>query len=483
MPGFRFMQPSEPESPEAVHRRAVAAWYLNDRHRLLWNVPLFICTALLLLALALAGEARSVSKARAENLTELDALKPASIADERNAATLYREAFNARDAASSTAYYRAFGNATPAWGSDVGLDQPAYVNYVEKHAASREKLMAGAELESADWNLNYRGGYAALFTHINQMREMARVMAAAARLEASKGRHPEAARLLGAIYRFGRHLETDPILYSCLASISVTSVADRTLEAILFFHPPERQEYLDGYRSALRTDRGSQAACRRSLRGEIPLMKRTLIMFARGYDDSPEVMGFEVSCLTPIWFGSELHAFDAGAALLQSACDENRCVEGEEMSKVLAQATRGTQVFSQQFLLSSCAVLEAFHRSEADGQKLVLALSVLGFRLRTGAYPKRLEDLVPQDLPEIPKEPWHGRTWVMSKESYGWVEKRPDSNALREIGKCHLRIYSFGSNGRDDGGRCHWIDPDETDHVVVSDDAAIRLPLMEAPAP
>jgi hypothetical protein len=57
------------------------------------------------------------------------------------------------------------------------------------------------------------------------------------------------------------------------------------------------------------------------------------------------------------------------------------------------------------------------------------------YKSRTGRYPERLEELVPALLPEVPIDPFTGKTLVYRREGEGFI------------------VYSLGSNQRDDGGR------------------------------
>jgi hypothetical protein len=57
------------------------------------------------------------------------------------------------------------------------------------------------------------------------------------------------------------------------------------------------------------------------------------------------------------------------------------------------------------------------------------------FKSRTGAYPERLEALVPGILKEVPIDPFTGKPFVYRREGEGFI------------------VYSLGSNEKDDGGR------------------------------
>lgn len=88
-----------------------------------------------------------------------------------------------------------------------------------------------------------------------------------------------------------------------------------------------------------------------------------------------------------------------------------------------------------------------------------------------GAYPARLEDLAPRFLDRIPTDPFTGGPFVYERRGAGYL------------------LYSFGPNGRDDGGTDlltpivtgEWVE--ESPHLgdVKTTDVVVRLPLPGSP--
>ena len=61
------------------------------------------------------------------------------------------------------------------------------------------------------------------------------------------------------------------------------------------------------------------------------------------------------------------------------------------------------------------------------------------YKSRTGRYPDRLEELVPDLLPEVPIDPFTGKPLVYRREGEGFI------------------VYSLGSNQKDDAGRSTYM--------------------------
>ena len=76
----------------------------------------------------------------------------------------------------------------------------------------------------------------------------------------------------------------------------------------------------------------------------------------------------------------------------------------------------------------------ACQRSSARLRCADAALAVERYRLKHGAWPGRLDDLVPEFLADVPVDPFTGQRLSFRRTDYGVV------------------VYSFGPDGRDDAG-------------------------------
>ena len=91
----------------------------------------------------------------------------------------------------------------------------------------------------------------------------------------------------------------------------------------------------------------------------------------------------------------------------------------------------------------------------------LLSFALAAYRADNGAYPEKLEQLKPKYTAELPKD-------IFNNDAALQYSRTKDGYLL----------YSFGPNGRDDGGRGQDDRPEGTDY----DDLAVRVPSNRKPA-
>jgi hypothetical protein len=99
-------------------------------------------------------------------------------------------------------------------------------------------------------------------------------------------------------------------------------------------------------------------------------------------------------------------------------------------------------------------VQQAYDRSEQTGRNLQIAFALAAFRADTGRYPAKLDELAPKYLAAVPDDLFTGKPLVYKPTATGY------------------QFYSFGVDGKDDGGR--WVDDDPK-----GDDPGVRMPLKK----
>ena len=87
-------------------------------------------------------------------------------------------------------------------------------------------------------------------------------------------------------------------------------------------------------------------------------------------------------------------------------------------------------------------------------QNQQVAFAMAAYRLENGRYPAKLDELAPKYLPAVPGDLFSGKALIYRPEGRGYL------------------FYSFGVNGKDDGGR--WSDDEPP-----GDDLRVRMPLPE----
>jgi hypothetical protein len=135
------------------------------------------------------------------------------------------------------------------------------------------------------------------------------------------------------------------------------------------------------------------------------------------------------------------------------------------------------------FLPALQAASDVEDRANAQLQLLRLAAALAVFRAEHGAYPEKLDELVPGVLQELPVDLYTAKPFVYQRMNGGYL------------------LYSLGANGDDDGGSNKTmsilngesisdLNPDEAERLESqipdsADDWSIRLPTpkWEMPKP
>jgi hypothetical protein len=105
-------------------------------------------------------------------------------------------------------------------------------------------------------------------------------------------------------------------------------------------------------------------------------------------------------------------------------------------------------------LPSTRKVQNAADRAEQVQRDLYVAFALAAYRLDTGRYPAKLEELAPKYLAEVPGDLFSGQALVYRPAENGYL------------------FYSVGVNGKDDGGR-------QADDDPPGDDVRVRMPLPD----
>ena len=138
--------------------------------------------------------------------------------------------------------------------------------------------------------------------------------------------------------------------------------------------------------------------------------------------------------------------------------------------RALPSAPQGVRLFALALGLSllilglTKVVLPAYFSSPSPSEReasLRTAFTTLGLALeqwksREGAYPDRLEQLVPQDIEAIPLDPW-----APGASSLHYVIQKAGTDAVQGS----VLLYSVGPDGVDDGGRGGSVGSSSVDRV------------------
>jgi hypothetical protein len=194
--------------------------------------------------------------------------------------------------------------------------------------------------------------------------------------------------------------------------------------------------------------------------GDLPALKDRSIRFdAVANVGNPWFDRLAAALRMPTWLQtvSALEAFDADqtqftgdtqAALVYSLLLNPSSDLSEPIGKLLLLMT----------LPAARDAAEAEARTAQHFELTRLGFLLAAFRADKGRYPLQLSELAPKYLPQVPADLFTG----------GPLAYRPQPNGYL--------LYSFGPNGRDDGGLRH---EDRTKGVnEVSDDVVVRIPIQ-----
>ena len=400
---------------------------------------------------AVAAEGRALRVEAAQLVTASMPPEP-SAAD--NAAPIYLRAFAAMDADKAL-----FANGSPASEpSTADIASPAVAELLARHATTLELLRRAADRPGCrftrDWS---RPSFDMLLQETQQLRQAGRLLALAARLEASRGDAEAAIHDIVRVHRVAMHAASEPVLVSGLIGQAIETTAVTTLAAELPALGKDGLPLLDeaSFRDFLETP----VSYRRHFLGEEAFGLATLADLANGTPEQstlamlrsvndPETPAFlfdrplsflyrcfmlpaDIASYRDVMRRFQRVASSMGGASAKTLPELEK--QTGEVERILKERRAG--IFSALMVPALTGVL----RSQARGEALHAAAKVLVAatreRLATGEPPEAPADLAPGRLAALPRDPF-----TLDKPL---LSKRTDDRFL---------VYSVGPDGEDDGG-------------------------------
>ncbi len=454
--------------PVASKRRQLAQWYLRDKHRALWQLPLWIAIATGIALALLQSRIESPRRNLKKSTAALLALAPARVPDDKNAAVHYRRAF---------AGYVRFAKGAPNLDADLPGHPltPHMKTQLQKYLASNGKallnLKAGAGKEACDWKLNYTAGFGMLLPHLASMRQGARLMALEARWLASEGDHEEAAKTILAMYRMGRHLDRDPTLISGLVAVAIDALADSALQDIVRYHLPANQAELSAYRKALWTNRHPNQRWAHYINGEKTFGLHAIDTVFSIPGTGRAFLGATLprpQGMYEIWYGEDRMCYETYMDDLIARGKKGHITE-TDFEETILKHQRGPAPLTRMIAPVLSRSLNNFIRSEDQARVTAVGMDVAAFRMKYGKLPTTLKMLIPEFFSELPKDHL-GRPLRML------VDKNTDEDSKKKKPR-FIRIYGVGENGIDNGGYNSKA-PAPHPNAPDADDPVFVLPLI-----
>jgi ABC-type transport system involved in multi-copper enzyme maturation permease subunit len=254
-----------------------------------------------------------------------------------------------------------------------------------------------------------------------------------------------------------------PLLIGMFMRTSQRSLTAHAVERVLAQGEPSEQALAELQR--LLEDEGRQPLLLQALRGERAGMNRLAENLRGGKVKSQFLYGPPLGrkSLLPQFQAEEVAVLLSGSLARQHAALLEHFTELVEAAK-LPEPLQDAQIARVQkplnprmgllgLLAPAVGRAAGVHRSSvAQLRSLVTALAVERYRLRTGHWPQRLADLVPEYLVEPPADPFDGKPLRYRRLADGVV------------------VYSVGLDGVDDGGT---FDPER--RQLPGTDIGVRL--------
>jgi hypothetical protein len=392
-------------------------------------------------------------RARGEPLSLREAAPP-EVPDAENAAVVYAEAFQLLDRVEPVTRSRgqkrlgdvqekALREFLAAKGvSASAASVPTVRALLDEAAPALERARVAAAMPRCRFPVNWEDGAGALFPHYAPLRLLSRLLAAHAITEAQEEHVAAAVADLTAIVGIARHAGGEPLLigqliqYACLGN--ALDALDRVMECATLTEAQSRQinellaalELYGPFERAMQTERCGGMWAFDFARREPARLAQLL-----GSESNPYPV-----LLPRLWLvGKPLLTMDEGLYLRRMRqrivlAGERRHIglrEWEKDSQRLPWYAGMTKIFLPFFEHAADRRDETLARLSLARWALALHL----YRQHAGRYPARAEEAAQTLRGALPTDPFTGRAFHYRRQGDGYL------------------MYSFGANGRDDGGR------------------------------
>jgi len=363
--------------------------------------------------------AAEIASARAEALP----LRPGAVPNEHDAALAYDKAFELAGFGSESMLPEELSGASKP-GFDAGTS--AVTRFLDGKGPALSQLRRAASLR--------RFG-AGSFVRYSNYRRAAMALALHARRAAASGNTRQAEQDMVAIWRTADHLSWAQTWFLPFAA-GIRGIGVAALEDVLASSSGAGS--WDVAASILAAPTSGRQALRRALQVE---ESRTIQWFRHPLPSSPHASLLEGLRRGP--YGrlfnvflilDDLASYRKWMDELQWLCADPYHERAEEIQRFSADFAKAPVGLFTREVTHGIRPLVTVTVADARWRLSRLAVATTSFHARTGRYPRQLGELVPEDLPVIPIDPFSGDPLRSAPIDGGLV------------------LYSVGFNGTDDGG-------------------------------
>ena len=338
-------------------------------------------------------------------------------------------------------------NRTNEWGAGT---RELAETYVQTNAPALARVREALQLSRFRYPVDFSYGLETDFRHLAKLREMGRISAMAAALDAEAGRAGQWPEEVELQLKLAGTLDDEPALMAHLVRNAIIVTAVRATERSLNSVSPG-EEACQRLQAAF-THAGETNLLPLALAGEramtIPIFRMSWKeMQAWGQDEGPESPPPKPRTYSgkPAWFlsltGFEerdlnfyLQTMDKGISLAALAPPASLTFSND-LESANTVARKRFYILSGLLLPSLSKVIVREATMQANIRLATTALAVERFRLARGRLPEGLGELTPQFLDAVPTDPFDGAPLRYRRLARGYM------------------IYSVDADGHDDGGR------------------------------
>jgi hypothetical protein len=342
------------------------------------------------------------------------------------------------------------------------------VEYVVTNAPAVQMAQEALRRQRCRFDADFSCGPSTELPHLDGLKQLARIVALRAMIEAGEERTNAWLEDIGMELRLAATLVEEPVLISCLVHDSILRMTVQSAERGLNLFSPDAPtcEKLEAMFAAA----GNTNLLPTALIGErallIPVFRmswREMQHLNQTDEDGASVkrkpQRFSGKPMTFLWLtgGFErdlnffLQAMETNIAC--AALPPPASLVFTNVSEQLTDVARRRYYLLSSLLLPSYANVIVRHATTDANVRLArTALAVERFRLASGILPENLNELVPQFLSAVPMDPFDGQPLRYHRLTNGYV------------------VYSVGRDCYDNGGRqkpADWKSSDKTNYDIT----------------
>jgi hypothetical protein len=373
---------------------------------------------------------------------------PPAVADADNAAPLYEQAFRTIDTGSA-----ADDESSPLRDDAVDIGGQAVTDILARNRDALDVLRRAADRDVCRFHRDWtRPSIDMVLPELQSLRNAARLLSLAARREAADGNAADALRDIVRIQRMGRHASAEPILISALVGVAIDRIALATLANVL---PSLRKADLPALDAPEINDLvRSVPSIAKHLYGEEAFGLSILADLADGRinvghlgalagNGPPLAPGNPLlaplsSLFRAFFVSDDIAAYRAYLKRFQQltasppAWPEMK-KRADEIEKSLTAKHQGLITSLMTPALSG--ICRSRVQSQAAHEVAAALVAATRQRLAAGGLPATLDELVPGQLPAVPRDPFAtDKPLLLRRTDSDWT------------------VYSVGPDGEDDGG-------------------------------